>query len=181
MRPLLLCVAVVMAVPVSAQDADAKKALEAKYAQLVTLIKKKDAKGIFALGTKNFTWKRSSGQVLAGKQAEDVMSQELKQMPDLKALKIVITNVAVKGDTAVVNTATTMQLEMKDAQGKKHVIDESSTGKDTWKKVGNDWKALRTEDGQSQVKVDGKLQPAPQAQPLTPATPGASGKPGKKG
>ena len=151
----IIAALVVFGAVAPAAKADDKADINALYVKLVSHMKKKDVKGIMAMGTSDFQMKQD-GQTLDAAQASQQMSVQFQTM-NVDSVSMKVSSFKVTGKKAVVNTNYAMKLSMQEPQGgPKHILADAGTTRDVLVKSAGGWKFRMTETVAHKTLMDGK-------------------------
>lgn len=120
-------------------------AVEKGYQKLIQLIKKKDARGLIAFCTPDFSWTNPNGQVMRGKEFAEMMKSQMSA-PGLKFHTVEMKNdsYGFMGDECAVRNTTIIKMSMK-MNGQTMTMTGISEGVDTWRKTPRGWRPCRVQ------------------------------------
>lgn len=159
--PLLAAAAVVATATVArADEAETRKALEDVYAAVDASLMKADADAIMAHEADDFTQVKKDGKVLNKEEADAKLVQAMKDLPGIgkvTGVKTTMDKFEANGDAeATVEVTDKMALNVTDKDGVQHAVVILAQSRETWVKVGDDWKIKKSVELDSSTTVDGK-------------------------
>ena len=150
----LALAAVALAVPALSR-ADTKSDIQKVYDKLSSSMLKGDLKGIMSTATPDFVMKEKT-RTLTAKQALAEMEMMFKSGLKIKAAKMKVKSVTLKGNTAIVNSTGYTEAAMKMQDGKMHQMVQHSTSRDVLVKTPQGWKFKVAEMISDKSTMDGK-------------------------
>lgn len=153
--PLLVCIALAMTVAQAKKPGPPPLTLEwqGRYDRLVTLMKKKDGAAVLALFHKDYT--ETSDGVVYGK---NWVKKQLHSRMNLIAQfgqTPKVTGVNAVGYTAIVTLEMTFKTVRKEGKAKATYL-STSTLRDTWVKLGKEYRLYRSDAVKSTMTRNGK-------------------------
>lgn len=114
------------------------------------------SKALASFTTKDFVWKEQNGTKLTLAQWQGMMQSQMK-MIKVTAWKFTLKDFKQAGNTLTNMTTLNMTATMKNPKtGKPSVVKSVSTARETYVKVGKDWKLKMIESLTDKSTVDGK-------------------------
>ena len=147
----------------SGKTAD-RKEIEGDYARSCKAMKQKDIKPLFALMTKDATFKERNGKITSRSELEAMMKQ-MFTMLTYTEITPKATKWAWQNSAALVDMTTKSAGKMKTPDGKTHAVTYVSKSRDTWVKQADGWRLQQIEAVSETMTVDDK----PVVMPVPPA------------
>lgn len=142
----------------AANDAAARKAIEANYNKACAAIKRKDIKFLMSQMTPDCTAKLANGQVMGTKEIEASMKAQFGFIKSVKSVSVTIITLNIAGNSAVAAVRSRLQFVVLDPRNKKkHDVEIMGNYKDTWVKTAKGWKTKRSEVVAERMRRDGKI------------------------
>jgi hypothetical protein len=154
-----------LATGAAADDATARKELQAAYDRIVAAYKARDVKGIMAVCTGDYTGRLVNGKTVTRDQQEAIWKQHIDRWTSLREFSATIGKAAIRSDRATVTADWRITAIFTDPQGKGHLLRYQGSSRDDWLRTTEGWKVQRSEDLTEQVTVDGKPLNVPAAAP----------------
>lgn len=140
----------------SAEDNSAKRAIEARYAEMSKAFAAKDASGFESVFAPNFTAKGPGGQITTRARLLNDFEGQMRALNNVKWTQK-ITKIKVEGKVAHVVINSTMTAQMDGAKGSKHTFKlESTDNKSDWVKTTKGWQVTYSEVHGLKMWMDGK-------------------------
>lgn len=135
---------------------DFKAFLKKSEASTAKAFANKDASYFEKVTTPDFTYTSFNGPKMNKKQAIAQMKAQLSTAQSIKA-RFKSSNVALRGNTATVDTINYFDMKISGPDGKPHAMKLTSYSKETYRKVGAKWLlALIVETKAGKMTMDGK-------------------------
>jgi ketosteroid isomerase-like protein len=139
-----------------ADDAAVKKALQANYDAFNKAFVAKDANAVAKMAAPGFTSKGPDGKVKTAEQSLAGIKMQMFMAPRGSKVTTTITKLSVKGDKATADSALILTATVTETDKKEHKLFVRANSRDTWTKIGNDWKILLREEQAQVIMRDGK-------------------------
>ncbi len=122
-----------------------RRELEAVFAERVNAVKNKDAEAQIAQVSPDYSATQPNGQTLNYEQIVGYMRRGVEQIQSVVDLSIIIENLTVNGNEAIVDARQKFSRTQKLRDGKVHDIVTGVLQRETWVKTAEGWK-LRSVD-----------------------------------
>ncbi len=146
----------VIASVVHADNSAIKQQIQAEYMKSFAALKAKDIKGLMLRYTLDFTCRFGPKNIMTRAQVEDSADFQMIATKEIKELTFAITDVTVKGNTAIVNVKQKETIIMV-LRKVEHKVTSSQISSDTWIKTPSGWR-VKFQDIKSNITTeDGKV------------------------
>lgn len=138
-------------------DADARKFLEKAYAATRKAFNAKDANGVLALTTPDYTVEYAT-RSMTRRQVRDSLVSELKATKAVSSWVQSVGDITITRDTIVAQVKERKVSTLVGARGKSHSQVVEDTTRDAWRLTSAGWMNVKTTVLSSRVIIDGKVQ-----------------------
>ena len=152
--PAVLAVVTLVSLSFADSEAQARKAIEAKFKSMSAAFAAKDAKGFEAVFADDFSAKAQGGRKMTKAEVFKDFEQQMKFLQhvnwtqDIKEFKL-------KGNTAEVGFASHMTADAPTQDGKIHKVVLEAKNKNEWVKGQKGWQVHFSETSSMKVTMDG--------------------------
>jgi len=139
--------------------------ITAGYDQISAAFRRKDAPGMMALATSDFSVRTPDGRVLSRAQAQQNVQQNVDTIRTVRSDRYTLDRMDVRGDgaTAVCHVTERSVAQFNDTRGefgpvgKSHALDVTTRYRDTWINTGPEsWRMKRSEMLSTRILLDGR-------------------------
>lgn len=124
----------------AAGDAALQKTLQETYNKCVAATKKRDESVLAGVRSRDFVYKEANGKTYTRDQVEDGERRALAQVQTITSVSSRIDSVTQAGGKATVSVRQSFVGTVVDAQNKAHVMNMTTTTRDTWTQGKDGWK-----------------------------------------
>jgi len=140
----------------AADEAKARRELEAEHARLMRAYRSKDVHAIVAACAPGFAYKTESGKVLTARDAERAIRDDMAKAGSIITADSTIQNLTLKGTTAVVVTRTRITAMVTGRDGRRHSAGTVGSARETWVRTPSGWRVKSYEELSSIRLLDGR-------------------------
>jgi hypothetical protein len=145
-----------MGLQATADTASVRKELTAQYTRMSDAFKRKDAAGVVATMAPNAQAKLPGGQVIKRSEMESSLKEQLANVRSVKAMTYKIDGLKLNRTTVIATVTGDSTVVVADNEGKLHELRQINTVRNTWTKIGKQWRIKLAEPVSIKAFLDGK-------------------------